>query len=331
MADFKKTIKNLVAKKNSKQKFFTAGPASLIYENIINLESCFGRGDDKYLEIENKVLANLMKISSHEGIVRMQGSGSLAIEVMMRNYLFGNLLIIDTGFYSKRLELIAKLIKTSQKSIKKITTIGWNEISSINQKFDWIVCCYVDTSRGLKLPAEILYSLSKRTKSKIMLDATASIGLEENHDIASVISYSSCKGLFGLTGASFIAYNELPQIEVDSFYLNFTNHLEKKMTGPYHIIQSLDLALKNASALKYSVFTNKKIFQKRFNNYLVYETMHQPKICTYVNVSIVAKEKNVILYEPRDLNNGSIVCHLGEAHLGRLSKGKILNSIIIKK
>ena len=31
-----------------------------------------------------------------------------------------------------------------------------------------------------------------------MLDATASFGLE-NHKLADVFSYSSCKGLFGLT------------------------------------------------------------------------------------------------------------------------------------
>ena len=50
-----------------------------------------------------------------------------------------------------------------------------------------------------------------------MLDATASIGLETNHNYADVIGYSSCKGLFGLTGAAFIAYNEPPQNEINSF------------------------------------------------------------------------------------------------------------------
>ena len=34
-----------------------------------------------------------------------------------------------------------------------------------------------------------------------MLDATGSIGLERYHELADVISFSSCKGLFGLTGA----------------------------------------------------------------------------------------------------------------------------------
>ena len=48
----------------------------------------------------------------------------------------------------------------------------------------------------MKLPIEKLKT-SKRLKSKLMLDATASVGLEDNHDLADVIGFSSCKGLFG--------------------------------------------------------------------------------------------------------------------------------------
>ena len=81
-------------------------------------------------------------------------------------------------------------------------------------------------------------------RSKLALDATASIGLEKNHHLSDVSAFSSCKGLFGLTGASFIVFNEKPQNEIDSFYLNLFNHLNKKMTGPYHTIYSLNKILK---------------------------------------------------------------------------------------
>ena len=66
--------------------------------------------------------------------------------------------------------------------------------------------------------------MKKRCKSKLALDASASMGLEEGHDNADVIAYSSCKGLFGLTGASFLAYNSDPSNIVDSFYLNLNNN-----------------------------------------------------------------------------------------------------------
>lgn len=40
---------------------------------------------------------------------------------------------------------------------------------------------------------------------------------------------------------------------------------------------------------------------------------------------ISSKHKKVILYKTRAKINGSIVCHLGEAHLKKNAKGKILD------
>ena len=34
--------------------------------------------------------------------------------------------------------------------------------------------------------------------------------------------------------------------------------------------------------------------------------------------------KKLILYEPRNKIGGSVVCHIGEAHLKRQARGKIL-------
>ena len=62
-----------------------------------------------------------------------------------------------------------------------------------------------------------------------MLDATASIGLENDHQYADILSFSSCKGLFGFTGAGFVAYNNNIKIhKVASFNLNINNHIQRK-------------------------------------------------------------------------------------------------------
>ena len=50
-----------------------------------------------------------------------------------------------------------------------------------------------------------------------MLDATASIGLEANHELSDVMAYSSCKGLFGLTGASFVSLIKCHQMKLTHF------------------------------------------------------------------------------------------------------------------
>ena len=320
-------IKDFVNQRNLDKVLFTAGPASLLPENITGLRPAFGRGDLDYETIENNVLNNLIKISGQSRIVRMQGSATLAIEIMTLNFLYGKILVINTGYYSDRLLSLVKLCSKNTNQITLIDTINWENIEHIIGKYDWIVSCYTETSKGIKIDLKKLKNIAIKTKSKIMLDATASIGLEENHEMADVIAFSSCKGLFGLTGASFISFNEMPQIEVDSFYLNLSTHIEKKITGPYHSICSLVNVLPKIEEFKFSVFENKRIFLTKMKSHIINNPLNEPLLCTYVNCKISTNDKRVILYNSRANNIGSIVCHLGEAHLGNKAKGEILNLI----
>ena len=116
---------------------------------------------------------------------------------------------------------------------------------------------------------------------------------------------------------------------VNSFYLDINNHLEKKMTGPYHAICSLNDVLKNYNDFKYAVIVNKKMFLKKMRKYLTYNINEQPNLCTLINRKIIKKDKKTILYQSRADITGSVVCHLGEVHLKRKAKGKIINSLII--
>ncbi len=324
-------IKDFIKKKNSKKIIFTAGPASLSSENLLGLSPCFGRGDNDYLKIENKVLKKLNKMSGHKKIVRMQGSGSFALEVVSLNFLYGRVLIVSTGYYSDRLYNLCKKAKKNIRKITKISKINWRDIENYSGKFDWVWACPTETSCGLKIPITSLKKLSKKVRGKLALDATASMGLENFHELADVISYSSCKGLFGLTGASFVAHNVNPNNKVDSFNLDINSHAEKKMTGPYHAIQSLEKVLDKHKDFKYSVKMNKEKFLKLFAHKLIYHTDNQPLLCSYANAKIITKDKRVIFYKPRINLPGSVICHLGEAHLGKNAKGDILKRIYISK
>lgn len=318
------TITKLVEIKNREKRIFTAGPASLLSENLSGLEPCFGRGDQNYDLIEGRVLKNLKSLSGHSNIARLQGSGSAALEVMISNFAFGKVLIIDTGYYAQRLYAMAKNACTFFKSIKSVEIIDWKSMDDIEQPYDWLVACYTETSIGLKLDVKKLKQISEKCGAQLMLDATASMGLEDKHDLADVISYSSCKGLFGLTGAAFVAFNELPQVEVPSFNLSLLSHLEKKMTGPYHAICSLDKVMMKHEQIRQAVFTCKKVFAKRFTDQLVFPRGLQPQLCTQVVGRIESLDNRAILYTPRALEDGrSVVCHLGEVHLADASLGEI--------
>ena len=103
------------------------------------------------------------------------------------------------------------------------------------------------------------------------------------------------------------------------------------MTGPYHTICSLNDVLKNYSDFKYAVVANKKFFLKKMQHYLSHSISEQPNLCTLINKKIIKKDKKTILYQSRADISGSIVCHLGEVHLKRKAKGKIINSIKVKE
>ncbi len=322
-----KQILDLVSEVNSNKPIFTAGPASLMYENIVGLNNCFGRGDDDYDETESTVLKLLLKMSGHSKIARLQGSASLALEIMITNFVYGKVLIVNSGYYSDRLYGMCLSAQKQYGNILEISHVDWTKIDEVNGNYDWIISCYTETSNGILIPIDKLKSLSVRTNGKLMLDATASIGLETNHDLSDVIAYSSCKGLFGLTGASFIAFNEMPSNQIDSFYLSILSHLEKKMTGPYHSICSLLHVLKDHENFKEAVIENKERFLQMASDWLVQPRKFQPNLCTYTTANVRAMNSNTILYYPRSIETGSVVCHLGEVHLGKDAKGEIYKNI----
>ena len=81
----------------------------------------------------------LKKISGHKHIARLQGSASLALEILVANFFrTGKILIIDTGVYSDRIKNMCKFYRKTFKNIKKIKSIKWNKMNEINEKFDWI-------------------------------------------------------------------------------------------------------------------------------------------------------------------------------------------------
>ena len=56
----------------------------------------------------------------------MQGSASLALEIMIVNFLYGKVLLIDTGFYSRSFiqQINSSLIKMNN-NVKDLEVINW--------------------------------------------------------------------------------------------------------------------------------------------------------------------------------------------------------------
>ena len=166
-----KIIEKIISKKNKKKILFTPGPSSLSLENLIGLEPAFGRGDKDYDKSLELVFRKLKKMSNHRSIVCMQGAGSMAIELMCYNFLNGNVLVINTGYYANRIITICKNLR-SIKRIKKLIKIDWKNFNTYKSKtkIDWVIACPTETSIGLHIPIKQIKNFSLRLKSKTMLD-----------------------------------------------------------------------------------------------------------------------------------------------------------------
>ena len=101
------------------------------------------------------------------------------------------------------------------------------------------------------------------------------------------------------------------------------------MTWPYHSICSLVEVLPNHADFRAAVVENKMEFSKRAQTHLTLPPSHQPFLCTNVDCEIKSRDPRAILYKPRSQVGGSVVCHFGEAHLGRTAQAVILDGLEI--
>ncbi|MEH6589920.1 MAG: adenylyltransferase/cytidyltransferase family protein [Halioglobus sp.] len=304
-----RALNSLVSISNRKL-MLTPGPAYLSSANVRGLRPVFGRGDDDYSEIESRVLDWIKTLSGQENVVRLQGSATLALEVALKNFVAGKVLVVNTGYYSTRL---CQLLDESC-NIEQTT---YESLPEHTGQYDWIVCCYVETSCGIKLDPNVLRQQTDRLGARLFMDATASIGLEPEHHVADLMAFSSCKGLFGLTGAAFIAYRDGLEVASgrvwrdSSYYLNLDTHQQLGVTGPYHAICALDeIRGQHPQMLERVVQSKEKTLE--LWQHCIDPAINQPLLCTYLRAKVEAVDDEVVLYSPRSPLPGSIICHMGE-------------------
>ena len=84
------------------------------------------------------------------------------------------------------------------------------------------MCVYTETSCAFKVNLRNICKIEDSWGVALYVNATAFVGLKDQHDLANAIAFSSCKGLFGIKGAAFVAYKNLLKIhDFGQFYLNF--------------------------------------------------------------------------------------------------------------
>lgn len=308
-----------ITQKNNHKLMLTPGPAVVLHENLQYLKPLFGRGDDEYTSMSDSVINWIKMLSGQDEVVSMQGSATLALELAAHSFVSGKILLVSTGYYSDRLE---KLLPNGC----NLTICKYEALDSIKDNFDWVLCAYTETSTAFKIDLVSVKNKANKLKAKLYVDATGSIGLEDNHQLADVMAFSSCKGLFGLTGASFVAFkSSLNLKDLDTFYFNLNTQKNKMTTGPYHAIASLYGIIEEHSILKQRVVNSKNTILEKYQD--ITRRNNQPLLCTYLEGEVVPNDENIVLYSPRSKLCGSVICHFGEIHTNILN---ITDRITIK-
>ena len=295
-----------ITQKNNRKLMLTPGPAVVLYENLQYLKPLFGRGDDEYTSMSESVTNWIKGLSGQDEVVSMQGSATLALELAAHSFVAGKVLLVSTGYYSDRLE---KLLPNDC----ELTICEYEELDSIKGNFDWVLCAYTETSVAFKVDLQSVKNKANECKAKLYVDATGSIGLEDNHQLADVMAFSSCKGLFGLTGAGFVAYkSDLNPKDLDTFYFNLNTHKNKMTTGPYHAIASLYGIIEKHNIFKQRVVNSKNTILEKYKD--IVRESNQPLLCTYLEGEVAPNDDSIVLYSPRSELSGSVICHFGEIH-----------------
>ncbi|GEM_PF-759924 len=324
-----RSVYSIVEKRNSMKCLLTPGPTNLHPQNLLDLTPVFSRGDDHYSEVTKRVLAAIGKRAGQTDIAAMQGSATTAIEVATSNFLKGNVVVVLSGYYSERMLAMIK-IKQERLGLGEVVGIDYEQFIASGQglnNFDWLVASYTETADAFLADLEKLKSIASGRKAKLMIDATGSINLEENHELADVNMFSSCKGLGGLTGAGFITYNQSLLDDLNAvpkeFILDLFTYIDKKTTSPAHTLLSLDSVSNNFAANGAKVRQGKAAFMDRYGNKL-FRRENQPNLCTKVKDADLQIPENMVGYSPRTASPGcQVVCHLFEQFPSNRSTGAV--------
>ena len=304
---------------------FCPGPGAIIPEWSEGQTEFFGRGDNYYSNVKKRTFDWIKKISKQDKIIPIAGSGTTAAILSFHTFLKGKICIVKTGYYSDRWYSYLKKTKLA----KNLKYLSLNNLDNYKKKFDWIILVYVETASCKKFDIKKAFSIKKKTKCKLMVDATASIGLENYHNLADVIFFSSCKGLFGPTGLGFVSYKKyIKKIKSKDFWYDHETHEKSKYTLGYNCIAALERISK-----KHSMYKKRLMFAKNFMKKYTLNKNYCPNIGIGLNKKINKKKvkKNILLYIPRKNPGYDTIFFLGMIKFNKEKIRKYLKSHIINK
>jgi 2-aminoethylphosphonate-pyruvate transaminase len=312
---------------NSRKILLTPGPTNLHPECLLDIQPVFSRGDELYERVTTEVLERIRKLAGQEKIVAMQGSATTAIEVATSNFLSGTVVVLVSGYYSQRMYEMLERKKGSGPVEKVIRLEHGDFLKSGLPEADFVLLAYTETADAFLLDLKEVRRKCDERGAKLLVDATGSINLEDHHELADACMFSSCKGIGGLTGASFITFNralyEGIKARAPEFVLDIDTFIEKKTTSPAHTLLGLEQISKSFATQRARVEEGKKAFLELYGKYL-FRPGNQPNLCTKVVGAQLVYPQWTVPYCPRTAEGGTqVVCHLFEQFPSKWQTGSV--------
>ncbi|HEY9772721.1 MAG TPA: adenylyltransferase/cytidyltransferase family protein [Planktothrix sp.] len=328
-----KAARAIVQKKNSQKCLVTPGPTNIHSSSIIDIEPVFSRDDEEYKRIEHIVCERILALAGQDSLAILQGSATTAIEVATSNFLNGNVAVVTSGFYSERMFDMIKR-KANAMGLTKVDAVDYAkfvENPGLTDGADWIVATSTETADAFLGDLKLLKQAANKGNSRLMIDATGSINLEDHHELADVTMFSSCKGLGGFTGAGFITYNKVLLHGLNPvqrpFALDLVTHIEKRVTCPAHAVCSLYSASERFAQARADVRAGKEKFMQRFSAFIARKG-NQPALCTMFKAAKVEYPEGTVVYSPRRIQAGHhVICHLFEQFEANRTPGSFYENI----
>lgn len=243
---------------------FCPGPGAVLDEWHSAQTAMFGRNDPHFHDILRRCKDWIRGfVGRDKEVVPLAGSGTTAACIALRAFCVGRVAVVDTGFYADRW-----LTELQTFHAQPVDLVPWSELARLAD-YDTVVFVYVETARVLRFDIETIRS-SCGGHSRLIVDATASIGLESHHHLADVLFFSSCKGLLGPTGAGFICYSDgiVPATHREYVY-ELRHHAEIKYTIPFNVINALEQLSKAHARYVERIRQAGEILCERFGDQIV--------------------------------------------------------------
>ena len=275
------------------------GPAGLCEQSLAGIKPGYYEQNPDFSQTSDTVLQWLRQMSGLADIEVFASTVASIRKVAMDRYVSGRVLVIDSGSVSHQLVDLAQ-------GRTNVSLVSEAELATTHESADWLIASYVDEEKADKQNVKLLRAQADRLGARLYLDATFSMGLEDHHQLADLLTFDSCHGLFGLMGAAFISGNRLPAVN---------SNISVDETPPVHALQSLHGLIPHHAQIVERVRQSKAGCMNLWAQYLPAKPQNrQPLLCTYFEGKVTALDDSVTLYQPGNQLAGSVIYHLGEIH-----------------